>query len=68
MATLNENEWMTPEEAARYLRRTERALAQLRYRGGGPRFTKAGGRILYRRGALVEWLDSHESDLTGGVA
>lgn len=41
----------TPKEVAGVLRTTEERLAQLRYRGDGPRFFRVGRRVLYR------WVD-----------
>ncbi|KZF01031.1 hypothetical protein A2J03_10740 [Rhodococcus sp. EPR-157] len=43
----------TPEEAAAFLRSTEKQLAQKRYLGTGPRFVKNGRFVLYR------WADLH---------
>ncbi len=43
----------TPGEVATYLRTTEARLAQMRYLGTGPRYTKVGRRVLYR------WSDIH---------
>ncbi|UAK35194.1 DNA-binding protein [Nocardia asteroides] len=37
----------TPKEAAEYLRTTTAALAQRRYLGRGPEYTRLDGRILY---------------------
>jgi len=37
-----------PREVARALYTTESGLAQMRYRGTGPKFCKVGQRILYR--------------------
>ena len=58
------DELWTPAELANYLGRTEAALAQLRYRGTGPSFTTAGGRIRYRRKAVTTWLGQHEKERT----
>lgn len=58
------DELLTPVELAAYLGRTEAALAQLRYRGTGPSFTKAGGRIRYRTKAVNAWLEQNEKERT----
>lgn len=47
----------TPVQVAKYLHTTEAALAQMRYRGNGPKFIKAGGRrVLYNWDDLLEWI------------
>ncbi|MDB2215630.1 Uncharacterised protein [Mycobacteroides abscessus subsp. massiliense] len=44
----------TPKEVAAYLHTSEAGLAQLRYRGQGPKFCKVGPRkVIYR------WTDVH---------
>lgn len=45
----------TPSEVAQVLRTTEASLAQMRYRGNGPRFVRAG-----RRRILYRWADVEE--------
>jgi hypothetical protein len=48
---------MRPLEAARYLKVAESTLAKLRCNGGGPRFAKAGPRlVIYDRADLDAWL------------
>jgi hypothetical protein len=37
-----------PAEVAQYLRSTTSSLAQMRYRGEGPKFVRMGRRVLYR--------------------
>src|SRR4051812_48006828 len=46
----------TTKEAARYLRVSHRTMEDWRYKGGGPSFSKAGKRILYRKGDLDAFL------------
>jgi excisionase family DNA binding protein len=41
--------YLTPPEAARYLRSSVSTLAKLRVYGGGPEFTRIGRAIRYRR-------------------
>lgn len=55
---------MTPAALAALLGRSVPALAQLRYRGTGPRFIRAGGRIRYRRADVEAWLSAGERDAT----
>lgn len=55
---------LTPREAGRLLGRSVPALAQLRYRGTGPRFIHAGGRIRYRWSDIDAWLQAGERDAT----
>lgn len=51
----------TPAEVAKALDTTEAGLAQMRYRGVGPRYCKVGaghrGRVLYRWSDIREFLD-----------
>jgi hypothetical protein len=44
----------SPREVASALYTTEAGLAQMRYRGTGPKFVKVGHRVLYR------WSDVHD--------
>ncbi|MBT2485625.1 MULTISPECIES: AlpA family transcriptional regulator [unclassified Microbacterium] len=55
---------LTPRDASRYLGRSVAALAQLRYRGTGPRFIHAGGRVRYRQSDIDVWLQAGERDAT----
>ncbi|KRQ26413.1 hypothetical protein AOT83_19075 [Mycobacteroides sp. H001] len=50
-------QWLTPEEAADYLKVTEQKLADLRYLREGPRFRKVGRLIRYTHADLDSWLD-----------
>lgn len=50
----------TPKQVAAALYLTEAALAQLRYRGSGPRFTRIGRRrVLYRWSDVNSYLDQN---------
>lgn len=49
---------LTPEEVAEYLGSTKSWLAQMRYRGDGPRFLKMGRLVRYRERDLIEWLET----------
>lgn len=55
---------ITPAELAEYLHPTVGNLAQFRFRGEGPAFTKAGRRVLYRESAVQEWLDKNTRTIT----
>jgi len=58
---------LTPREAAEYTRLTRESLAQLRFRGVGPRFLKPTPRVvLYRRSALDAFLAASERRITEG--
>lgn len=49
----------TREEAARYCGLSPRTLANMAYRGEGPRYSRTGsrkGRALYRQDDLDKWL------------
>lgn len=50
-------QWLTPEEAAEYLKVTEQKLADLRYLKEGPRFRRIGRLIRYSHADLDSWLD-----------
>ncbi len=53
-----------PAEVAQVLRTTEGGLAQLRYRGNGPKFIKVGGRVLYRWSDIYAYLDANTMNRT----
>ncbi|HTX94344.1 MAG TPA: DNA-binding protein [Mycobacterium sp.] len=40
-------------------------LAQMRYRGTGPKFIKRGSRVLYRWSDINDYLDRHTHKRTG---
>ncbi|MCK2035676.1 helix-turn-helix domain-containing protein [Microbacterium sp. SSW1-49] len=64
MTTNTDEQLMTPATLAALLGRSVPALAQMRYRGTGPRFIRAGGRIRYRRSDVNAWLEAGERDAT----
>lgn len=65
MTDLNgDSRLLTPRDASAYLGRSVPALAQLRYRGTGPRFIHAGGRIRYRLADVEAWLSAGERSET----
>ncbi|MFZ0716525.1 helix-turn-helix transcriptional regulator [Mycobacterium sp.] len=55
----------TPEEVAVYLKTTETGLAQMRYRGTGPKFIKRGSRVLYRWSDVTAYLDGRTYERSG---
>lgn len=56
----------TAAEVADRLGYTPEGLAQMRYRGNGPKFIKMGGRAIRYRWADVEaWLDQQTMQRTG---
>jgi predicted DNA-binding transcriptional regulator AlpA len=58
------SDWLPPGQVAQLLGRSTAALAQMRHRGTGPRYTKVASRILYRRSSIAQWLESAERDRT----
>jgi excisionase family DNA binding protein len=48
-------EFLTPKQAAGYLRVSKSYLDKLRVYGGGPRFLRFGRKILYRKSGLNLW-------------
>lgn len=55
----------TRAEVAAYTRISKPTLARWAMEGKGPKFRKAGGRVLYRRADVLSWLDSLDA---GGEA
>ena len=53
-----------PGEVASVLYTTPAGLAQMRYRGNGPKFIRAGGKILYRWSDVRAYLDSNTMQRT----
>jgi len=49
--------WLTPKEAANYVRLKEDTLRHMRTNGNGPEFYRLSkNRILYQRDALDRWI------------
>ena len=48
---------VSPAEAATRMGLQPSTLANWRWRGGGPRYIKCGGRVRYRLSDLAGWLD-----------
>jgi hypothetical protein len=58
----------TPKKVAEVLKTTEMGLAQMRYRGTGPKFIKRGSRVLYRWSDVSDYLDGRTRERTGTTA
>jgi predicted DNA-binding transcriptional regulator AlpA len=59
-------ELMTPEEVSDWTGLSRGALAQLRYKGEGPKFIKLGAKtVRYFRGHVQEWLEGNVHQRTG---
>ncbi|MBB4853765.1 putative DNA-binding transcriptional regulator AlpA [Mycobacteroides chelonae] len=55
----------TPKEVAAYLHTSEAGLAQLRYRGQGPKFVRVGPRkVIYRWADVKAYLDANTCQRT----
>jgi hypothetical protein len=57
--------WLTQRELARHLDISTRSLERLRHAGNGPRFAKAGKKILYKVGHVEDWLAARTYTSTG---
>jgi hypothetical protein len=55
----------TPQQVADALNMSLMALAQMRYRGTGPKFIKRGKRVLYRWSDVSDYLDGRTFERTG---
>lgn len=63
-----DDEWMTLPQCATLMRMTKAAIAQLRYRGVGPRFYRISAKtILYKRSEVVAWMESRACTRTDDV-
>lgn len=56
---------LTPDEVAELLRVDERTLANWRYRGIGPVFTKLGGLVRYSKTDLSAFVSQSRQTMTG---
>ena len=67
---MNEQEHtLAPRQAARYLGISEAALRLWRSRGEGPRYFRAGDKLVrYRRADLDSWIESRLSEPKPNVA
>ena len=53
------SDYMTPKEAAEYLRSSPSTLAKRRITGNSPPFTRIGSAIRYRRVDLDIWMNGN---------
>lgn len=60
----NASEFLTTACLARLLHVEAQTLRKYRMSGRGPRYTKVGSKILYRRVDVDAWLDSNTVDNT----
>jgi excisionase family DNA binding protein len=56
--SLHSYNYLTPQEAAEYLRSSPSTLAKLRVYGGGPHFCRIGKAIRYRRSDLDAFMSA----------
>lgn len=62
-------ELATPAQVAKVLHTTEASLAQMRYRGDGPVFVRAGRRrVLYRWADVDKWIQESLHSRTDQIA
>jgi len=52
-----QKEFLTADEAAKYMRVSKQTLAKLRCERKSPPYRKVGGRVLYERTELEKWMD-----------
>jgi hypothetical protein len=57
-----------PTQVADALGTSLPGLAQMRYRGTGPKFIKRGSRVLYRWSDVSDYLDSQTRERTGAAS
>jgi predicted DNA-binding transcriptional regulator AlpA len=53
---MSENVYLTPKEAAAYIRSSASTLAKKRLFGGGPRYLKIGQSVRYLKADLDAWM------------
>ncbi len=58
MRTEPSSPFLTPREAASYLRLRPSTLARWRYSGGGPSYRKFGTRVVYSQQELEEFAEA----------
>jgi hypothetical protein len=64
---MTEMAWDT-RKAAKALSLSETWLEQMRLKGNGPRFVKAGRRVLYRPADIAAWLESNLRQSTSATS
>lgn len=58
-----DTQFLTPAEAAQYLRTSTASLANHRYRGTGPPYLKLGRRVLYDIRDIQLWVNDHKVEM-----
>lgn len=53
---------MTIYEAAEYLNLTDRTLRQWKHYGRGPAFYKLGGKLMYRKQDIDDWIETNRHE------
>ena len=61
MGTIMDILYLTEIQAAKAINFSASTLRKLRCIGGGPRFLKVGGKILYRQEDLIAWVEESGS-------
>lgn len=61
-------DYLTQEEAAQFTRLSPRTLERMRLTGTGPRYSKAGRRVIYSRRAIEKWLEGRTYKSTSDAA
>lgn len=62
------NDYLTQKEAAQFTRLSPRTLERMRLNDTGPKYTKAGSRVIYSREAIQAWLERRTYQSTSDVA
>lgn len=64
----DDNDWLTLPQTASLMRMTKAAIAQLRYRGVGPKFYRLSAKtMLYKRSEVTAWMESRACTRTDDV-
>lgn len=61
-------EMLTDKQVGDIVHMKPSSLAQMRYKGTGPKFVKLGSRVLYRRDDVIEWINANVHTITGSAA
>jgi predicted DNA-binding transcriptional regulator AlpA len=64
--TLSPDDLLLLPEVAEITRRSVDTLRWLRHRGEGPPGFRMGRRVVFRRGAVMEWIAQQEREQLGG--
>lgn len=64
--TPNPDDLLLLPEVAEITRRSVDTLRWLRHRGEGPPGFRMGRRVVFRRGAVMEWIAQQEREQLGG--